>query len=170
MATVELCPKIRDTRWGEKRDQRLEISSWGIHGPAKKRVRPERWPQDVKSRYETQRRMCAVFAHLHKSSSGATALERVFREQVNRWKDETGHLSSVMKMRAHPSYLRIVGLAKHSTDNELERLLLRELQNDPDHWFDALTALTGEDPVQPQHDFDEAVAAWLTWGRAKGII
>src|SRR6266481_585306 len=105
MATAELCPKIRDIRWGEKRDQRLEVFSWGIHSPGKKRVRPERWPQDVKLRYETQRRMCAVFAHLHKSASGATALERIFREQVDRWQNETGHLSSITKALSHPSYL-----------------------------------------------------------------
>jgi len=47
---------------------------------------------------------------------------------------------------------------------------LLEIQEEPDHWFAALTAITGEGPVQPQHDFDEAVEAWLEWGRQKGII
>lgn len=97
-------------------------------------------------------------------------LERLFREQAERWKRDTQHWSSVTKMLAHPSYLRIVGLARESTGNEIERLLLQELESEPDYWFYALTAVTGEDPVQPQDDFDGAVNAWLAWGRRKGYI
>lgn len=100
----------------------------------------------------------------------AQLLERSFREQVNRWKDETGHLSSITKAIAHPSYLRIIGLAKNSSDHQIEKLLLNELEAEPDHWFAALSAITGEDPVKPEDDFDDAVAAWLEWGRKKEII
>ncbi len=97
-------------------------------------------------------------------------LERSFRACVERWKDETGHLSSVTKAISHPSYLRIIGLARGSTGHQIERLLLRELESDSDLWFAALSAITGEDPVGPEDDFDEAVNAWLEWGRKKGII
>jgi hypothetical protein len=97
-------------------------------------------------------------------------LESSFREQAERWKSDTQHWSSVSKMLAHPSYLRIIGLARLSTGNEIERLLLNELKTEPDYWFDALTAITGENPVQPANDFDESVNAWLEWGREKGII
>lgn len=97
-------------------------------------------------------------------------LAQLFREQVQIWKDQTSHWSSITKAIAHPSYLRIIGLAKESTGHEIERLLLHELESEPDHWFAALTAVTGEDPVKSEHDFDEAVADWLTWGREKGII
>ena len=74
------------------------------------------------------------------------------------------------QMFAHPSYLRIIGMAGHFPNFEVERALLRELQTEPDYWFDALTAITGEDPVLDEHDFDGAVNAWLEWGRNKGII
>jgi hypothetical protein len=97
-------------------------------------------------------------------------LEQSFREQVERWKNETGHLSSVLKAIVHPSYLRIIGLARNSSGHEIERLLLRELETEPDHWFAALTAITGEDPVRPEHDFDDAVGAWLSRGRERGIL
>jgi hypothetical protein len=97
-------------------------------------------------------------------------LDATFRSQVDLWKDETAHLSSLTKAIAHPSYLRIIGLARYSSNGEIERLLLRELEADPDHWFAALSAVTGEDPVEPEHDFDEAVGAWLAWGREKGFI
>jgi hypothetical protein len=98
------------------------------------------------------------------------SLAQSFREQVALWKDQTGHLSSMTKAIAHPSYLRIIGLAKHSTGHEIERLLLQELESEPDHWFAALSAITGEDPVKPEDNFDEAVDAWLAWGRNEGII
>ncbi len=98
------------------------------------------------------------------------SLAQSFREHVDLWKDETGHLSSITKAIAHPSYLRIIGLAKYSPGHEIERLLLQELESEPDHWFAALSAVTGEDPVKTEHDFDEAVRAWLAWGREKRII
>jgi hypothetical protein len=79
------------------------------------------------------------------------------------------HLSSVTKMVAHPDYLRIIGLAAISR-KEVERLLLQELRSDPDHWFAALSAISGEDPASPDHDFDQAVNAWLEWGQKRGII
>jgi hypothetical protein len=100
----------------------------------------------------------------------AKELAQTFCDLVDVWKNETGHLSSITKAIAHPSYLRIIGLARDSTGHEIERLLLRELEAEPDHWFAALTAITGEDPVQPQNDFDESVEAWLRWGRNKGLI
>jgi hypothetical protein len=114
--------------------------------------------------------MIRVLRWQHRSQSNIDTLERLFREQVERWKTDTQHWSSVTKMLAHPSYLRIVALSKLSANNEIERLLLEELESEPDHWFDALAAITDEDPVQPQQDFDGAVQAWLEWGRQKGII
>jgi len=102
------------------------------------------------------------------------ALAQAFHEQVECWKHDTGHFSSLTRRIAHPSYLRIIGMAGgregRSADRTIERLLLLELQSEPDHWFSALTAITGEDPVRPEDDFDEAVNAWLEWGRKKGII
>jgi hypothetical protein len=97
-------------------------------------------------------------------------LAQAFHEHADRWKDETAHLSSESKAIAHPSYLRIIGLSRKSTGNELERLILNELESEPDIWFAALKAVTGEDPVKQEHDFDESVEAWLAWGRDKGII
>ncbi len=97
-------------------------------------------------------------------------LRQLFRAEVEQWKKDTQHWSSVTKMLAHPSYLRVVGLSRYSAGSEIERLLLEELGNEPDYWFDALAAVTGENPVRPNYDFDESVNAWLEWGRQKGII
>ena len=74
------------------------------------------------------------------------------------------------RMLSHRSYLGIIGLAARADRHEVERLLLEELQKEPDHWFEALSAITGEDPVKPEDDFDQAVDAWLEWGRQRRII
>lgn len=50
------------------------------------------------------------------------------------------------------------------------RLLLLALQKNPNWWFFALEQITGENPVQPDYNFDETVEAWLQWGREKGLI
>jgi hypothetical protein len=61
-------------------------------------------------------------------------------------------------MIAHPSYLRVIGLGK-----PVIPLLIKELQGSPDHWFSALEAITGENPVALNASFDQAVAAWVEW-------
>lgn len=128
------------------------------------------WSERVKRQYESAQRLVRVFRWLHRSRTHTSTLERQFYEHAERWKTETQHWSSLAKIIAHPSYLRIIGLANRSTHREIVRLLLIELQNEPDHWFEALTAITGQNPVQQEQDFDEAVSAWVTWGREEGLI
>ena len=92
-----------------------------------------------------------------------SALGQLFHEHVERWKNETGHLSSVAKMISHPSYLRIIGFGREGLP-----LILKELRERPDHWLVALNAITGEDPAPDGANFREAVAAWIKWGETKG--
>ena len=119
--------------------------------------------------YEVAEHLAKAIANRSRSATDID-LAATFREHLTAWKNETGHLSSMTKAIAHPSYLRIIGLSGCSIGHELERLLLNQLEHEPDHWFAALAAITGEDPVKPEYDFDEAVKAWLDWGRQKGII
>ena len=51
-------------------------------------------------------------------------------------------------------------------------LLLRELARDPDHWFWALEAITGQNPVPAEAVVSVAttVEAWLAWGRREGLL
>jgi len=54
---------------------------------------------------------------------------------------------------------------------EVVPLMLRELETAPDHWFRALRALTGANPVPPQSSgkLPEMAIAWLGWARAQGF-
>jgi hypothetical protein len=51
-------------------------------------------------------------------------------------------------------------------------LILRELERQPDHWFWALTAITGEDPVRPEDagNIERMAQAWLALGQEQGYI
>ena len=108
------------------------------------------------------------FSHKPRAAYASTAQHEFLRLSVE-WKQATMHWSSVTRMIAHPNYLRIIGLGAISK-TEIVRLLLQELQDEPDHWFAALTAITGDDPVRPEHSFDDAIEAWLNWGHERGLI
>jgi len=87
-------------------------------------------------------------------------LESEFKLQADQWRRETLHTSSLTKMVMHPSYLRIIGMGRGVLP-----LLFKELAERPDHWLVALNAITGQDPAPAESTFDEAVGAWLDWGR-----
>lgn len=93
--------------------------------------------------------------------------EQQFRSLAEQWRRETGMLSSVSKMAMHPAYQRIIGMGAGAIAP-----ILRELQTRPDHWFWALTYITGENPV-PQEatgNLRRMAQAWTEWGRQRGYI
>jgi hypothetical protein len=91
--------------------------------------------------------------------------ERRFGDLVTVWKRERGPYSSSAQLAEHPAYQEIIGMGP-----EVVPLLLSELERVPDHWFRALHALTGADPVSPECSGKiRAMAdAWLCWGREQG--
>ena len=107
-------------------------------------------------------------------ASGTTQVKRqsqplaaTFSELVERWRAETAFLSSVNELVLHPAYQRIIGLGPAAVP-----LLLSELQRQPDHWFWALHAITGENPV-PATDagnVQKMADAWLKWGKERGYV
>jgi len=61
-------------------------------------------------------------------------------------------------MADHPAYQEIISLGE-----AVVPLLLREVAREPDHWFSALKAITGANPVSPSDrgHIDKMAAAWL---------
>jgi hypothetical protein len=182
------CPKDL-SRWftdskEERETDRLELV-WT--SPPRKQFKSQRWTatdrpdkilvnawaEDVRQQYEPSKRAVRVLRwqarHRYAPSRGQDAAH-LFYEEADKWKVETMHSSSTTKMISHPSYLRIIGLAREFRKDEIERLILQELKSEPDHWFDALEAITGQNPVSPDDDFDAAVNAWLDWGHKEGTI
>jgi hypothetical protein len=51
-------------------------------------------------------------------------------------------------------------------------LILRDLRRKPDHWFWALAAITGEEPIPPEDagNMQRMAQAWLRLGQERGWI
>lgn len=96
-------------------------------------------------------------------------LEHLFGSLATQWHEDTEHMSNLNKACKHFAYQQIIGMGKVAPSLVLP-LILRELALRPDHWFWALHEITNEDPAQDDDDFDNAVDAWLTWGKRKGYL
>jgi len=99
------------------------------------------------------------------SKSTKFDLEARFRLLTDQWRRETRYMSSLSKMCMHPAYQKIIGMGEPAI-----ALILHELQRSGGHWLWALHAITDEDPAPANASFDEAVDAWLNWGRRNHYI
>lgn len=90
-----------------------------------------------------------------------------FMKLTERWKRDRSVTSSAARMANHPAYLRIIGMGPRAIP-----FLLEELRRGPDHWFVALHAITGEDPVpvDARGRLPQMADAWLAWGEKEGYI
>ena len=90
-----------------------------------------------------------------------------FRRLVAQWHAERGPTSSISQMAMHPAYQQIIGMGM-----EVVPLLLGELTRELDHWFWALKAITGVDPVPPasRGKMRDMAEAWFRWGRQQGYL
>ena len=94
------------------------------------------------------------------------AVAAQFVTLAEQWKTATAVCSSTTSMVSHPAYRSIIALGA-----AVVPLLLHDLEREPVHWFEALQAITGEDPVPREHWGNIAAmrAAWLAWGRPKEL-
>jgi hypothetical protein len=99
--------------------------------------------------------------------SDPEALAQTFRALADRWRQETLVTSSTTDMVLHPAYQRIIGLGP-----AVLPLLFHELQERPGHWFWALAAITGANPVSAEDagHVPKMREAWLALGRQWGYL
>jgi hypothetical protein len=100
------------------------------------------------------------------SRQPSRAMERRFADLVTWWRRDTEYLSSLTDIINHPAYQAIILMGTPAIP-----LILRELRERPDHWFTALRAISGNDPVAVKNrgDLDAMTKTWLEWGRARGV-
>lgn len=91
----------------------------------------------------------------------------IFATASSKWKEDTKFSSSMTSILLHPMYQRIIGLGP-----DVVPFVLRDLADTGAHWAWALQALTGENPVPPDHEGRPRLMAqdWLQWGRNKNLI
>jgi hypothetical protein len=101
----------------------------------------------------------------HQQCSGSS-VNRFLQLRLE-WEQATAHLSSVTEMSMHPAYQQIIGMGSAAIP-----FILAELKSRPDHWFWALRAITGADPVPPEHrgKVKQMAQDWIKWGRYKGYL
>jgi hypothetical protein len=114
----------------------------------------------------------AEAAHMQITQSGRFepqgAIEAKFEALARQWVADTTTFSSDFgSIVMHWAYQRIIGLGP-----PVVPLILAELVRSPDHWGWALSAITGENPVPPEEegDVEATAAAWIAWGRARGLV
>lgn len=90
-----------------------------------------------------------------------------FAAYASAWEEETAHLSSINAMAMNLHYQRIIGMGAEAIP-----LILTRLQHIPGHWFWALNAITGENPIPESSagNLPLMTEAWLEWGRSHGYI
>jgi hypothetical protein len=93
-------------------------------------------------------------------------LEKIFTGLAKRWKEETRGYSITSQKYAHSAYQSILVLGP-----EVVPFILRDLQTNGGRWFEALKALTKRDDIaKPSDTYEDAVKAWVAWGKEKRLI
>ena len=68
-----------------------------------------------------------------------------FDKLAGQWERETALLSNSRKAAEHPAHQEIVNMGQPAVP-----LILKRMQSQGGHWFEALHRITGEDPVNPK--------------------
>ena len=102
---------------------------------------------------------------LHVEIKLEDAAEARFNRLAAQWRAETSFCSSVIEMATRPAYQQIIGMGRIAVP-----YILRDLAKGPQHWFWALIAITGENPVDEDDkgNLPRMTQAWLEWGTKNG--
>jgi len=94
-------------------------------------------------------------------------LQDRFQQLKDDWKSRSRYLSNSAQIAMLWPYQQIIGMGP-----AVVPLILAEMRQETDHWFWALEAITGENPV-PEEAAGKVGAmaqAWIDWGRRKGLL
>jgi len=141
-------PKRIDLNWVGMTKKLLRNIKWTVYG------------QDISEYYNTN-------PNLNFCRVETESLEQKFNRLFSEWQKESMFFSSMMEMAMLPSYQEIIGMGQQALP-----MILRKLNEKPDHLFWALRSISGEDPVPLENRgyVDRMGKAWIDWGRKKGII
>lgn len=91
----------------------------------------------------------------------------LFEKLKTQWKSQSRYMSNSAQMATVWPYQQIIGLGRPALP-----LILNELEREADHWFWALEAISGENPVSAEQagQVESMAQAWIEWGQQKGLI
>lgn len=110
--------------------------------------------------------MATIPVHMPPHTPAGETVEQRVRRLEAAWKADTEFLSDAGRIIGHPAFREIVALG-----DAVVPLLLRDLESAPGLWVWALPEITGENPVpaSDRGNVRQMSAAWLKWGREKGV-
>ncbi len=90
-----------------------------------------------------------------------------FTELADQWETDTFFVSNTSLAIKHPAHREIVSMGE-----SVVPLILERMRGERGHWFFALHAITGANPVNPADRGKVVVMqqAWLQWGEANGYV
>ncbi len=88
-----------------------------------------------------------------------------FSRLVAEWRNTRNPVGSVSDICSNFAYQKIIGMGQDAMP-----LILRELDRSLDHWFWALAAITGANPVKEEHRGRLNLMAqdWFSWAKQQG--
>ena len=126
-------------------------------------------PASPKTAFRAPTRECESVGPTPVADAPADPGERaiLFGELAERWRRETGMLSSLTKKIQHPAYQKIIEMGA-----PVVPLILQEMRVRPAYWFAALESITKTSPIDRRSKVDlaQATALWLAWGKKAGHV
>lgn len=110
-------------------------------------------------------------ADASKPQVSIAAIENDFMRLAEQWRRETENLSSITRIVSNSAYQKIIQLGKQHRQSAI-RLILTDLSKQGGFWAVALNAISGENPVSPDHIGNPSKVRedWLKWGKTHGYV
>jgi hypothetical protein len=101
------------------------------------------------------------------NSAHTESIDQKFDRLTEEWTTSTISYSSLDDIVNNDSYQEIIKMGHRAI-----RLILDDLQKSPKHWFYALRAITGVNPIKQSASGDvrKMTDAWVKWGRKEGYL
>ena len=83
------------------------------------------------------------------------------------WQRDTALSSFSFDISSHPAYQQIIGMGQAALP-----LIFEKMQQNQEHWFPALYAITGINPVLKENrgNITAMTQDWLNWGLNHGLV
>jgi len=125
---------------------------------------------EMESRLSAVERDLAQIKAQIAAKNGAPLDDRITQEFASlsqQWHRDTLIQSDPSAILTHAAYYRIIGMGP-----PVLPCIFRDLQAGGGHWFLALEAITGANPVPPEHQRSVSLMRqdWLLWGKSRGLV
>lgn len=120
---------------------------------------------DYRIRFADPQQSSPIKVRVYNISASVTKpTKAIFKECADKWKNDTAHLSIISQRLQHPAYQRIIRMGP-----SIVPFILEEMEQQPNHWFYALSLLTDANPIPA--DFKgtvrDAADLWIRWGKSR---